>query len=259
MPESVTVAPISSEAVVLLSEMSFAPLYTVTGTDAVKPPSWVLTVRTALPTETPVTTPFASTVNTELLPEVQISFLLPAFSGSTFAKTVVLAVSATLTADTGKVTPVTGTETLTVHFAVFLPSAVVAVITACPPETALITPAAETVATFVFELVQITFLFEAFAGRTVALSVPVWPALRFIALTLSSTDFVCLRTLTVQTAFFPPSTAFAVMVAVPTETAFTTPFLLTVATLVFEELHLTALFNALFGRTVALSVLDAPS
>ena len=59
------------------------------------------------------------------------------------------------------------------HFAVFLPSTVVAVITACPAETALISPVAETIATFVSELDHVTFLFEAFAGRTVALSVPV--------------------------------------------------------------------------------------
>ena len=108
---SVAVAPISSEAAVLLSEMSFAPLYTVTGIEAVYPPSSVLTVRTAFPTETPEMTPFESTVNTEVSSEDQISFLFPAFSGRTFAKTVVFPMSATLTAGTGNETPVTGTDT----------------------------------------------------------------------------------------------------------------------------------------------------
>lgn len=62
-------------------------------------------------------------------------------------------------------------------------------------------------------------------------------------------------TVTEQVACFPlPSLALQVMVAVPAATAVTLPVLLTVATLVLLDVHVTLLSVALFGRTVAVSV-----
>ena len=54
-----------------------------------------------------------------------------------------------------------------------------------------------------------------------------------------------------------PLLVVAVIVAVPAPTAVTVP-LLTVATLVLLELHVTALFVALDGVMVAVSVSDCP-
>ena len=58
----------------------------------------------------------------------------------------------------------------------FEPSAVVAVMVAVPSAIAVTTPALLTVATDVLLLVQVTFLFVALAGVTVAISVAVWLA-----------------------------------------------------------------------------------
>ena len=66
------------------------------------------------------------------------------------------------------------------------------------------------------------------------------------------------ETVTVQVALFPdPSSAVAVMVAVPAFTPLTLP-LETVAMEVFEDFHVTALFVALVGAIVAVKVPDAP-
>ena len=70
------------------------------------------------------------------------------------------------------------------------------------------------------------------------------------------TATVAFVTFTVQVAVFSP--AFAVMVAVPAFTAVTFPSF-TVATDVFEELHVTVLSVASSGFTVAVSVASSPS
>ena len=56
-----------------------------------------------------------------------------------------------------------------------------------------------------------------------------------------------------------PSSVVAVMVAVPFATAVTTPLLLTVATEVLLLDHVTFLFVALSGKTVAVSAVVAPA
>ena len=57
------------------------------------------------------------------------------------------------------------------HVSVKLPSSVVAVIVAVPIVSAVTTPSSSTVATAVSEELQVTFLFVASAGATVAVSV----------------------------------------------------------------------------------------
>ena len=65
-------------------------------------------------------------------------------------------------------------------------------------------------------------------------------------------------TVTVQLAS-TPFEAVAVIVAVPSETAVTTPFSSTVATEVFDELQVTDLSVALSGLTVAVRVNVSPT
>ena len=71
------------------------------------------------------------------------------------------------------------------------------------------------------------------------------------------TDIVAGFTVTVQLAVLLPSAVVTVMVAVPAATGVTNPFA-TVATLSLFELQVTALFVALLGATVAVSVSAAP-
>ena len=66
-------------------------------------------------------------------------------------------------------------------------------------------------------------------------------------------------TTTLQVAFFPlPSFAFTVIVAVPAFFPVTFPFELTVAIFLLEEVHVTDLFAAFVGATVAYNVLLYP-
>ena len=139
-----------------------------------------------------------------------------------------------------------------------VPSAVVAVMVAVPSATAVTTPVLLTVATLVSLLVHVTFLLVTFAGVTVAVSVTVWLAalnewdVLFRVMPVAGTG---IETVTVQVAErFVPSAVVAVMVAVPSATAVTTPVLLTVATLVSLLVHVTFLLVAFVGVPVAVSV-----
>ena len=73
-------------------------------------------------------------------------------------------------------TDVTGTDTVTEHFAETPPA--VAVTVAEPPAMAFILPFESTVATDVLELFQETVLFDALSGNTVAVKVMELPTLR---------------------------------------------------------------------------------
>lgn len=67
-------------------------------------------------------------------------------------------------------------------------------------------------------------------------------------------------TVTVQAAVFVPLAVEAVIVAVPAAIGVTVPELFTVATLVLLEVHVTVLFVAFDGVTVAVSVsLELPA
>ena len=135
--------------------------------------------------------------------------------------------------------------------AVLLPSAVVAVMVALPFATAVTTPLAFTVATAVLSEAQVTVLFVALSGNTMAVRLPVCPGFsdRVAGATLNPVTEVL--TSTAQVAVLPPSAVVAVMMALPLATAVTTPVWSTAATPVLLELQLTALLVALAGCTVA--------
>ena len=80
--------PSGRVSVVMLGAASGA--LTVTVQEAVNKPSSVVTVMTAVPPATAVTTPSSETVATVSLSEVQRTFLLVAFSGVTVAARVLL-------------------------------------------------------------------------------------------------------------------------------------------------------------------------
>ena len=131
------------------------------------------------------------------------------------------------------------------------PLLVVAVTVAVPFFRAVILPP-ETVATDVSEELHLTVLFVASAGATVAFTVVLWSTARFTVLFESVMDVAGTDTFTVKVAV-RPLLVLAVMVAVPPPTAVILPFE-TVATDVSDELHLTVLFVASAGATVAFTV-----
>jgi hypothetical protein len=136
-----------------------------------------------------------------------------------------------------RLTPLTPTVvmlTVTVQFAVKFPSSVLTVIIAVPADTAFTSPPADTVATLSLSLVQLTFLFVALAGETVAVRVSL-PLTAIVVTGLFSltplTPTADGLTVTVQLAVKFPSALVAVIIAVPADMAFTTPPADTVATL----------------------------
>ena len=154
-------------------------------------------------------------------------------------------------------TEATGTgATTTVQVADFPPA--VAVIVAVPSPFAVTTPFESTVAIAVFELFQVTVLFVALLGDTVAFRVSFEPMSMVVEGLLRDTDATDTGlTVTVHEADLPP--AVAVMVTVPTAFAVTTPLELTVATLVLELFHVTVPLDAFDGETVALIVVVEPT
>ena len=100
-------------------------------------------------------------------------------------------------------------------------------------------------------------MFVAFAGATVAVRVSVSPGAR-VNEVLSSvtpvTEITFAVTVNEQVAFLLPSTVVTVIVAEPAVFAVTTPEVETVATLVLLDDHVTDLFVALDGETVAVRV-----
>ena len=129
------------------------------------------------------------------------------------------------------------------------------VIVAVPADFAVTTPF-DTVATFVFELLHVTDLFVALLGVTVAVNVSLLPVSIVVDVLFKLTPVtltVGFFTVTLHVAVLLPSAVLTVIVAVPADFAVTTPFD-TVATFVFELLHVTDLFVALLGATVAVNV-----
>ena len=149
-----------------------------------------------------------------------------------------------------------GVITVTIQVAVRLvPSLVLAVMVAVPSPFAVTKPEELTVATEVLLLLQVTPLYAAMLGVIVAISVAVSPIEENKSDVLSSEIPVALRlTVTLQVAErFVPSVVLAVIVAVPSVTAVTLPFELTVATDVLLLVHVTVL-TAVSGTTEAVSV-----
>lgn len=113
---------------------------TVTEHIAVKAPSCVVTVITAMPLEIAVILPVSSTVATAVLLDDQLTTLFVASSGEIMA-----AIESVLPADISREvllseTPVTGTVTVTLQLAEKPPSCVVTLIVAVPPAIAVILP-----------------------------------------------------------------------------------------------------------------------
>ena len=157
---------------------------------------------------------------------------------------------------------VKGLVTVTVTVSVFVSSVdVVTVIVAVPIATAVTSPFA-TVAISVLSLAQVTSLFVAVVGVTVAikvLSAPTNKESSSLSRVTPVAATVNLVTVTVTVSVFVLSVdVVTVIVAVPTATAVTSPFA-TVAILGLSLSYLTSLFVAVVGVTVAIKVLSAPT
>ena len=120
---------------------------TVTAQVALWPPFAVVAVMVADPVPTPVTRPDEFTVATLVLLDVQVSDLSEAVAGATVAVSCCVLPFIIVVVVGEIVTPLVGVVTDTVHEALWLPSAVVAVIVAVPLATAVTRPEAFTVAT----------------------------------------------------------------------------------------------------------------
>ena len=134
----------------------------------------VLAVIVAVPLDTAVTRPFASTVATDGLLLLHITLLSVALSGVTVAVSCKVWPRLVRVAVVWlRVIPVTGTDmfTVTAQVAVlFDPSAALAVMVALPLDTAVTNPVLLTVATAVLLLLHVTLLSVALSGVTVAVS-----------------------------------------------------------------------------------------
>ncbi len=141
-----------------------------------------------------------------------------------------------------------------------LPSVVVAVIVAVPAETAVTTPLLFTVATDVLLDFHVTVLLVVLLGYIVATNCSVAPTQMVVLDLFNQMDVANCFTITVHEALrLLPSVVVAVIVAVPAETAVTTPLLFTVATDVLLDFHVTVLLVALLGYTVATSCSVSPT
>ena len=232
---NVSVAPTNRLVEVLLRLTPVTGTVTVTAQVAVLLPSAVVTVIVAVPDATAVTFPEVETVATLVLLLLQVTFLFVALLGATVAVSVSVAFGANVSVVLFRLTPVTGTVTVTEHVAVLLPSAVVTVIVAVPAAMAVTKPDVETVATDVLLLFQVTFLFVALEGETVAVSVSVALGARVREVLFKLTPVTGMFTVTAQVADL--LLAVAVIVAVPEPTDVTRPEEDTVATFVLEEAH----------------------
>ena len=118
-----------------------------------------------------------------------------------------------------------------------------------------------TVATEVSDELQLTSLFVASAGVTVAVRVIVSPSSIVISLWSSVTPVTgtaFASTVTAHVAVLPPSLVFTVIVALPGVPAVTTPFSSTDATPASLVSHVTLLSPASSGVTVAVRVAVSP-
>ena len=152
-----------------------------------------------------------------------------------------LLASVTLTVATGA-----GGGAVTVIVALPVLVSLVAIIDAVPGFTAVTTPADDTVATLVFELLQVTIRpvsTTPSASRNTAVACVVAPSsmLLLASVTLTVAAGVGGAAVTVIVALPVLPSLVAMMLAVPGFTAVTTPLDETVATLVLELLHVTVL------------------
>ena len=107
---------------------------------------------------------------------------------------------------------------------------------------------------------HVTFLFVAFVGVTVAVKVKVLPFIRLALVLFNVTLVTGFVTVILQVPVtLLPSTAVAVIIAVPAATAVTTPlFSSTLATFKLDDFQVTLLSVALLGATVGLKATVFP-
>jgi len=236
--------------------------FTVTVQVAVLPPSDVLTVTTVVPTILAVTSPLEVTEATDVLPTVQMTPLLVASEGETVATKDAVLPTWRVNEEVFRDTPVTETVeafTVTEQVAVLPPSAVLAVIVAVPAFLAVTSPSEDTVATEVLFDDHVTSLLDALEGLTVAVNHVVSPSvmerLEGESVTLvTGTDFTVIE----HVAVLPPSAVLTVIVAEPTLLAVIVPSEATEATSGLLDVHVTSLFVAFEGLTVAVRLEVSP-
>jgi len=167
-------------------------------------------------------------VATDSLLELQVTFLLVAFSGMMFAFSWVTSPSSNFNELLSIETSSTGIlfVTTTQQKSVCPPSSVATKISAYPFLTALTFPFLSTVATFSLSEIQVTFLLVASSGKTVAVSWSVSPLFNFNELLSNITPVTGTRflvTLTSQVSVLLPSSVVATIVAFPSLIALTFP------------------------------------
>jgi type 1 fimbria pilin len=145
--------------------------------------------------------------------------------------------------------------------AVLDPLAVVTVMVQEPLATAVTSPEPFTVATEPLDVVHATAVFVAFVGVTEASSCKVPPGDKDAEVRFKDTPvtFTIPVTVTAHVAVLFPSAVVTVIVVDPAEIPVKRPDVLTVATPGLEEVHVTALFVAFSGTTVAVSCWVAPT
>ena len=202
---SLMVSPTASFASLLSSEMPVTGTATFTEQFAVNFPSLVETVMVAVPAFTPVTTPFWSTEATPLLLLAQVISFSSASKGYTPALRVTVLPTPTVTFFGLMEMPVTGFLMVISHVAVKSPSTVFTVMVALPVLSADTVPSLRTTAIFVSLDSQVTSLFVASVGYTVASSFSVSPTLRFAFFWLSETFVTTASFSAGATALIPES------------------------------------------------------
>ena len=194
-----------------------------------------------------VTRPVAETVAIPGEPEEYVGVRTVAFDGLMTGSSWYVSPILRVMVFCGIVMEATGTLTVTVHEAIFAPLSLVAVMIAVPAETPVTLPFGSTLATFSSLEVHDTPLIDALDGLYETESVPDAPVFKVSACLLIITEVTGLAsalTVTLQEAFMLPAAFVTVIVAVPALIPVTTP-LSTVATAVFDELHLRASLSAL--------------
>ena len=177
-------------------------------------------------------------------------------------------------------------STVTVDFATFCPSSVITDISTVPSATPVTTPFWVTVAIFSSLETHFKFLFVAFSGLIVAISVTLFPTtiLLFIGVTLTPVtltvvlssfllsscllssffvssvglEFCDFFTVIFASALLFPLSVIAVIVTFPSFIPVTIPFS-TVAILSLLEIHFTFLFATPSGFTSAVSIAFSPT
>ena len=237
----VSFSPMTSSNVSLLRIIEVAKIgFTVTLQIADTSPH--LAVIVAVPTEMAVTTPSSETAATSSLELLHTIVLSVVFSGSTVAVKVLFSPMTSSIDSLSRTTDVAITG-FTVTLQVAETSPHLAVIVAVPTEMAVTTPSSETAATSSLELLHTIVLSVVFSGSTVAVKVLFSPMTSSID-SLSRTTDVAITGFTVTLQVAETSPHLAVIVAVPTEMAVTTPSSETVATFSASVIQIINLLTA---------------